>query len=419
MTGIVDKIKDKVRNRSRSRGLSISSDTRGNAVDDDVPKTPTLPSQYQNYPRTSLENSAFHVTSAGGLRKSLDNDPFQQRIADKNGFVGSPDGSRVDMQEQEARVGDAIPERGSSRYSTQSSPKSDLPKRRGSGVNGYTSPQTVSPKRADRGHIRVVSEDQDSNVRKPPILPGIASPNPNETSDGLVIPPRKDSLQSASAPITRNTASARDTESPLGSGSAQRDLKQSNLPDELAIRRKPVAQTQNDVRRKPSVMQHNDSESEKLKNAALASGHLILPEGFSLQNTERTYVTEEQRPAVTHETIVRHRTEVIQEAISRDIHVHHYYTYVQPIKVVEVLPAKHYFLDAATGKKTEVAAPAGWKMPASMLPSSQDYSKVKGWSRHYLVDEEHPNGVIEEASLPLKHEEGHENLRETAQDQQV
>jgi len=234
-----------------------------------------------------------------------------------------------------------------------------------------------------------------------------------------VIPPRKDSLQHASAPTTRNTASARDTEPSQGFESAQQGLKQPALQDELAIRRKPVAQSPHGVPRKPSVKQHSGSENEKLKNAALASGHLILPDGFSLQNTERTYVTEEQRPAVTHETIVKHRTEVIQEAISRDIHVHHYYTYVQPIKVVEVLPAKHYFLDAATGEKTEISAPAGWKMPASMLPSSQDHSMVKGWSRHYLVDEEHPTGIIEEASLPLKHEERHENLRETAQDQRV
>lgn len=148
--------------------------------------------------------------------------------------------------------------------------------------------------------------------------------------------------------------------------------------------------------------------AERQKARAINSGHLKLPQGFSLHDTEETHVTEEHRPAVVHETIIKQRTEIVQEAITRDIHVHHYYTYVQPIRVVEILPARHFFLDLQTGIKTEVLPPPDWQIPPNMQPLSPDTSMIKGIVRHYLVDEEHPNGVLEPP--PLNHEESHENL---------
>ena len=119
---------------------------------------------------------------------------------------------------------------------------------------------------------------------------------------------------------------------------------------------------------------------------------------------------------MTHETVVRERIEIVQEAISREVHVHHYYTYTQPIKVVEVLPAKHYFLNSATGERREIAAPAQWQLPATMLPATRDYSTLGGYTRHYVVDEEHPTGMLEEPTMPVKHERGHENLREATRE---
>lgn len=149
--------------------------------------------------------------------------------------------------------------------------------------------------------------------------------------------------------------------------------------------------------------------AEKEKASALNSGHLKLPSAFDLRDTETTHVTEDQRPAVTHETIIRQRTEIIQESITRDIHIHHYYTYLQPVRVVEILPARHYFLDLKTGIKTEVLPPADYQLPLNMTPISPDANIVKATTRHYLVDEEHPHGVFE--SPPLKHEERREGLR--------
>lgn len=127
-----------------------------------------------------------------------------------------------------------------------------------------------------------------------------------------------------------------------------------------------------------------------------ASEHLRLPQGFNVGHTETTTIDTEWRPAVTHEKIHNHRTEIIQEAITRDIHIHHYYTYVQPIKVVEVLPAKHYRYDAATGLKTEIPAPRGWVMPTNLQPHTPDMSSLSGYTRHYLVNEQYPTGIAED-----------------------
>ncbi|RMZ82736.1 hypothetical protein DV738_g1555, partial [Chaetothyriales sp. CBS 135597] len=115
--------------------------------------------------------------------------------------------------------------------------------------------------------------------------------------------------------------------------------------------------------------------------------HIRLPDNFPRQNTVQTDVSVRTLPAVTQECIYRQTTEIVQEAISRDIHVHHYYEYLQPIKVVEVLPARHWLLDVETGQKTEIPEPEGWMIPESMRPSKPDLTKVKKESRHYLVND--------------------------------
>jgi hypothetical protein len=98
---------------------------------------------------------------------------------------------------------------------------------------------------------------------------------------------------------------------------------------------------------------------------------------------------------VTHEVIKHHRTEVFREEVTKEIHVHHYYTYTQPIKTVEILPARHFIVDEKTGGKIEIPAPKGWTMPASMQPYTPDTSGLVAMTRHYLVDDEHPKGVPE------------------------
>ncbi|RMZ80108.1 hypothetical protein DV737_g3126, partial [Chaetothyriales sp. CBS 132003] len=124
--------------------------------------------------------------------------------------------------------------------------------------------------------------------------------------------------------------------------------------------------------------------------------HVTLPDNFPRQNTVHTDVSVQSLPGVTQECIYRQTTEIIQMAVSRDIHVHHYYEYLQPIKVVEILAARHWMLDLETGEKTEIPEPEGWVIPESMRPTKPDLSRVKKESRHYLVNDEHPNGVAEQ-----------------------
>lgn len=123
--------------------------------------------------------------------------------------------------------------------------------------------------------------------------------------------------------------------------------------------------------------------------------NMRLPPNFDLSHSERTDVEESWQPAVTRQVVIPQRHEVLQEAISRDIHVHHYFTHVQPIKVVEILPAKHYSYNAKTGVKTEIPAPEGWVMPDHMRPTQPNMAPLQSYSRHYMVDEDHPNGVNE------------------------
>ena len=124
--------------------------------------------------------------------------------------------------------------------------------------------------------------------------------------------------------------------------------------------------------------------------------HVHLPPGFKPGYTEETTVDEIVHPAIINETIEKRRIEIYHPEISRDIHINHYYRYEQPISVTEVLPAKHYYLDVQTGQKTEIEAPAHWRMPENLTPRIADYSGLKGTQRHYLVDRDHPNGIPEE-----------------------
>lgn len=54
-----------------------------------------------------------------------------------------------------------------------------------------------------------------------------------------------------------------------------------------------------------------------------------------------TTVHEKVAPAVTQETVVKHRHEEAQTAIDREVHQDHFHTSVQPVKDREVLPEQH------------------------------------------------------------------------------
>merc|ERR1711939_821699 len=113
-------------------------------------------------------------------------------------------------------------------------------------------------------------------------------------------------------------------------------------------------------------------------NTTHASEHAILPPGFRPGTSTTTDVETTWHPAVTREVVKEHTIEVIQEAVTREIHVHHYYTHVQPIKAVEILPARHFIMDPTTGQKVEIPAPEGSEMPPQDFKrrSQQELNKV-------------------------------------------
>lgn len=131
------------------------------------------------------------------------------------------------------------------------------------------------------------------------------------------------------------------------------------------------------------------------QGTAPANDQTLLPDGFKPGVSAHTQVETAVRPAVTQEVVKENTVEVIQEEITRDIHVDHYYTHLQPIKAVEVLPAQHFVVDEQTGKKVEIPAPEGWTISPSLQPQNPDTSNVVATTRHYVVDEEHPEGALE------------------------
>ena len=109
----------------------------------------------------------------------------------------------------------------------------------------------------------------------------------------------------------------------------------------------------------PSHPLHHKSSSEELRSSAPISSEL---DPRYTTRTEGTTVHETVKPAVTEE--IRHRqiTEIEHPVITRDIHVNHYYEYIQPIKVVEIARAKHYAFNEQ-GEKVQIPTPDCWECP--------------------------------------------------------
>jgi len=457
MAGLVHRIKEKVHRRSDSASSATAS----------IPDSPSSPDGYRSKPRVSTEHPAFHVTSTGGVRKSLEGsqDPYQVAYANSNArdqhksiaasgnrgagpgqasnekelgknellpTSGNSHNNSTSREEQQAIVDDIVPGREFSKNAVTDSlgrhdhsnaqahafvpPRKPLNSGSTSEVRGQSGTGYKQQHNGLPTETGLQQSPQRVSIRRVVDGQGSSGQPPTSADAGLVHPPRTDSVVSKKV-----------------SAKPANDISHDKNLDEGAsgtARAKPLP-------RLPSAHQGNDGHlaldaqlaeaylstdverhmAEKAKAKALDSGHLKLPSGFNLHNTEETHVTEEQRPAVVHETIIKQRTEVVQEEVTRDIHIHHYYTYLQPIRVVEILPTRHFFLDLETGVKTEVLPPADYELPLNMTPVSPDTSMIKATTRHYLVDEEHPTGVLEPP--PLKHEHSHEDLRQKAQVQQM
>lgn len=451
MANLVSKIKDKVHHRRSVSERPPTSEGDSDITEDGpagVAGT-TSPSSPMGHTYVSLENSAFHVHRGPVPRKSKElvgSSPRGQKTSEiATSHIGHRRGAS--LEERQAQVSDAIPDRDSSRHGTtttglgitDASPKTIRVVSTGGGEpthidstnreNGRAILQTqeemvteIIPQRASSK--QAVLESPQSPSRKSALNGNKPLPStPGRTAS----PPFHDAAEYPEA--NRNRGLVRDEPS-----SPRIDMSERKRID--SISRKPLRgsgrQSGSDLAQSAELanMYLHQPKSEThpavAKERALNSGHLRLPKGFSLRDTEQTHVTEEQRPAVTHETIIEQRTEVFTEEITRDVHYHHYYTYVQPIKVVEILPARHFMLDTVTGRKTEIAQPAGWTLPANMIPSSPDTSSIVGWTRHYLVDEEHPTGLPESpvsehdtANASVHREPGTHNLRQKAVEQRM
>lgn len=93
-----------------------------------------------------------------------------------------------------------------------------------------------------------------------------------------------------------------------------------------------------------------------------------LPAQFQLGNSVDTSVEITEAPAVTHEVVHRQQTEIIHEVVTRDIHVDHFHTSIQPIKEIIVKPAVHYTINEQ-GEKVRIDTPECWEPPVGFTPT--------------------------------------------------
>ncbi|EXJ85452.1 hypothetical protein A1O1_05816 [Capronia coronata CBS 617.96] len=260
---------------------------------------------------------------------------------------------------------------------------------RSSSLSKSTRPLTAGLPPSTKGHIQPVDDGRIASTPNA-ILPIRRKPIPSEVA------PKGDSGGELSS--SPSSASARSTSPPQASSSttSQRTPRHFPLAPNDPSPLNPLYHIPSTSTPGSKHTMSSDAASSPTRlNNSQSNEHFILPPGFRPGKSARTYVEETILPAVTQEVVKNQTTEIVQENIIRHIHVHHYYTYVQPIRAVEILPARHFVIDEKTGQKVEVAAPEGWEMPTSMQPTKPDLSGLEPESRHYLVDEEHPKGVSE------------------------
>lgn len=136
----------------------------------------------------------------------------------------------------------------------------------------------------------------------------------------------------------------------------------------------------------PSMRRSLDERGYLVKDATTTPS---LKGIVDLRNTVDTSVHTRHAPAVIHEHIRNHTTEIVQERITREIHEHHNFHRILPIVDVEVLPPRH-FVPAAGGGYVEVAAkdlpakmrddhnPSNWAIVETVSKMASDDPAPKG-----------------------------------------
>lgn len=122
-----------------------------------------------------------------------------------------------------------------------------------------------------------------------------------------------------------------------------------------------------------------------------SSAPIDLKGVVDLSNTVDTHVETKWSPAVTHETRTVNTHEIVERAITREIHNHHIFHRVLPIMDIEILPARH-FVPTQDGGLAEIAAEdapvdSGQRLQqiiseavASMLPKTEDHRGPRSFS---------------------------------------
>lgn len=118
---------------------------------------------------------------------------------------------------------------------------------------------------------------------------------------------------------------------------------------------------------------------------------------LDLSNTEDTHIDTNWSPAVTHENRTVNTHEIIQHAITKEIHNHHIFHRILPIIDVEVLPARHFVpnedgglteIEAADapGDTTERLQQLISEAVASMLPKTDEQDGPRQFSARAFED---------------------------------
>lgn len=119
-----------------------------------------------------------------------------------------------------------------------------------------------------------------------------------------------------------------------------------------------------------------------------------------LSNTEDTHIDTKWSPAVTHENRTVNTHEIIQHAITREIHNHHIFHRILPIMDIEVLPARH-FVPTDDGGLAEIAAE-----DAPVDSTERLQQLISEAVASMLPQTEEPNGPRQFSARPFEGSDG-------------
>jgi hypothetical protein len=362
MSGLVEKVKDVVRNRSKQTG-----------IDSTRPRTSS--DQYATTPEASISRRSMQDSKRGRASGSHA----------QNGLEGTTGSfAAMNVSDPHATISASHP------------PDMSLPPLPGNSTQNIESSRAqTQPLDGQQQGERPIN-DSKTTSRTPTHARNVSGgEHPNQEISLEIVPDRDSSMRRKPLPSRRDDANA----GGLSNMAMDRDKVNRPRGSRTPARHKHARSTDVAPNDPSPLIPQFTTRSPVGDDVITGEKHprdLRLPANFDLSNTERTHVETSVAPAVTQEDVHIKRTELVTKAIHRDIHIDHHYTYVQPIPILEILPARHFRLDPITGVKTEIPAPPGYKLPTHLEPRrAEDYGHLRQTTRHYVVDEDHPHGKLE------------------------